>query len=73
MYQASPRVGGPVNEATSLLTFYVIVLSHGDTKSSLAVKSVCYMPNNILVMLAHVQLKSFYHLSTVFLPMTSLT
>ena len=44
-------------------------LSHA--KSILAVRSmwVCYMPNKILVVLAHIQLKSFY---TVFLPVTSL-
>ena len=39
-------------------------LSHA--RSILAVKSMwaCYMANNILVVLTHVQLKSFYRLST---------
>ena len=39
---------------------------HSHTKSSLVMKNVwaCCMPNNILVLLTHVQLKSFYLLST---------
>ena len=52
---------------------YITVLSHrvewrdlSHASTVLVVKSAwaCYMPNNILVVLAHVQLKSFYRLST---------